>query len=325
VKIYLTFDYELFFGENSGSVQKCMIEPTNELLKLAENKNVYYTFFVDVGYLIQAEKYIELNSDVERVKAQISRMIELNHSVQLHIHPHWEKATWNEGNWIMNVAGNYKLSDFSIQERSAIIEQYSSYLETLIGKKVTTFRAGGWCIQPFSELAEDLKKIGIVYDSSVIEGGYLQTENYNVDFTNAPKKSNYRFSSDVCIEDETGYFTEFPITSFRYRPSFYWWLYGLGKLFPGNHKMIGDGTFLSQGGRKWFVLLNYSNHHVSTDGYFAKKLNAGLEKSINLNQEEMVIIGHPKGNTLYSINKLEKFIDKNARKHQFTSFVNTKL
>ncbi len=301
-----------------------MLEPTNLLFELAVNKNVHYTFFVDVGYLINADNYSELNSEVNDVKTQILKMLALGHSVQLHIHPHWEKATWANGKWKMNVDGNYKLADFSAEDRTSIITRYSSYLERLIGTKVNTFRAGGWCIQPFSELMDNFKKIGIVNDSSVIEGGFLQTKNYNVDFTDAPKKSKYCFSEDVCIENENGSFTEYPITSFRYRPSFYWWLYGLGKLFPSKHKMIGDGTFLSQGGRKWYVLFNYSNHHISTDGYFAKKLNAGLEKSINLNHEEMVIIGHPKGNTNYSIVKLKKFIDKNALKHEFTSFVNTK-
>jgi hypothetical protein len=300
-----------------------MLEPTNTLFELAKGKNVHYTFFVDVGYLIQAENYSELKSEVESVKMQIYKMIALNHAVQLHIHPHWEKATWSEGKWKMNVNGNYKLSDFTTEERTAIILNYSEYLENLIGKKINTFRAGGWCIQPFSELAEDFKKIGIVNDTSVIEGGFLQTANYNVDFTEAPNKSKYRFSDDVCFEDENGAFTEFPITSFRYRPSFYWWLYGLGKLFPSKHKMVGDGTFLSQGGHKWFALMNYSNHHISTDGYFAKKLNAGLEKSINLKHEEMVIIGHPKGNTTYSIKKLKRFIDVNQGKHEFASFENT--
>jgi hypothetical protein len=164
--------------------------------------------------------------------------------------------------------------------------------------------------------------LGILYDSSVIEGGFLQTSNYNVDFTSAPKKSKYNFSDDVCLEDKNGIFIEYPITSYRYNPSFYWMLYGLGKLFPKQHKMIGDGTFLSQGGRKWHVLFNYSNHHVSTDGYFAKKLNAGLSKSINMDNEEMVVIGHPKGNTQYSMKRLKMFIDKNHENHAFTSFGN---
>lgn len=322
MKIYLTFDYELFFGENSGTAERCMLEPTNQLFELAKSTGVQYTFFVDVGYLIQAEKYVELKDELKAVKDQIKEMIHLNHAVQLHIHPHWEKTVWKNGKWQMNVQGNYKLSDFSTEIRSEIIARYKSYLEALIDRKINTFRAGGWCIQPFSELKNDFKKLGIINDSSVITGGYLKTSNYNVDFTSAPKKSRYKFMDDVCLEDENGFFTEYPITSYRYNPSFYWLLYGLGKVFPKKHKMIGDGTFLSQGGRKWHVLFNYSNHHISTDGYFSKKLNAGLQKSINMRQEEMVIIGHPKGNTNYSIYRLKRFIDKNKKSHTFTSFKN---
>lgn len=322
MKIYLTFDYELFFGNNSGTVQKCMLEPTEQLFELAKNKNVHYTFFVDVGYLIQAEKYPELENELPKVKNQVQQMIELGHSVQLHIHPHWEKAIWKDGKWKMNVDGNYKLSDFSKEERSQIIEKYKIYLEDLINKKVDTFRAGGWCIQPFSDLKDDFKRLGILFDSSVIQGSFMKTSNYNIDFTMAPNKSKYRFNEDVCLEEESGLFTEYPILSYRYNPSFYWMLYGLGKLFPNQHKMIGDGTFLSQGGRKWSVLFNYSTHHISTDGYFAKKLEAGLAKSINLNNEEMVVIGHPKGNTKYSLKQLKKFIDKNYKNHNFVSFEN---
>lgn len=322
MKIYLTFDYELFFGNNSGTVQKCMLEPTEQLFELAIEKDVHYTFFIDVGYLIQTEKYPELANELSQVKNQVQQMIELGHSIQLHIHPHWEKAIWKDGSWKMNVDGNYKLSDFQKDERANIIEKYKTYLESLINKNVDTFRAGGWCIQPFLDVKDDFERLGILNDSSVIQGGFMKTSNYNIDFRMAPNKSKYRFSEDVCLEDESGLFTEYSILSYRYNPSFYWMLYGLGKLFPSQHKMIGDGTFLSQGGRKWNALFNYSTHHISSDGYFAKKLEAGLAKSINLNNEEMVVIGHPKGNTKYSLKQLKKFIDKNYMNHNFVSFEN---
>ena len=294
-----------------------MLQPTRDLMNLAEKMNVPYTFFVDVGYLIQAEKYPELQTELTQVKAQIKEMIQKGHSVQLHVHPHWEKATWKDGNWTMNVEGHYKLVDFSAEERVRIVTTYKAYLEALTKKSVHAFRAGGWCIQPFSELREALLKAQISIDSSVIIDGYLQTENYNLDFRTAPRKSKYRFENDVCEEVENGSFTEFPIASYRYRPSFYWMLYGLGRIFPTQHKMIGDGLFLSQGSRKKHVLFNASYHHVSTDGYFSKKLNAALEKVINQENEELTIIGHPKGNTQYSLMKLRDFININHQKHQF--------
>lgn len=320
MKIFLTFDYELFFGSQSGTVENCMIKPTEELFQLAEGKDVSYTFFVDVGYLIKADNYNELRQEVNQVQEQIQKMISLGHDVQLHIHPHWEKAVYENGSWKMNVNGAYKLTDFDSDERESIVKKYKSYLENLIGRKVTAFRAGGWCIQPFHELNAIFKEVGIKIDSSVFHDGYLVTDNYNVDFRMAPLKSKYNFEDNVCQEIEDGSFTEYPIASFRYRPSFYWWLYGLGKIFPAKHKMIGDGNFISQGGRKFASLTGYTTTHVSTDGYYAKKLEASLDKSKNLGHEEMVVIGHPKGNTEYSMNKLKNFIEKNYKKHSFTSF-----
>lgn len=321
MKIFLTFDYELFFGKQSGTVAKCMLEPTADLFKLAKGKDVAYTFFIDVGYLIQADRYPELFDEVTKVKSQIKEMINLGHDVQLHIHPHWEKARFTDGSWEMNTRNAYRLSVFDSEDRLAIVKSYKLYLEALIGREVISFRAGGWCIQPFSELRDVFKEVGLKIDSSVFHNGYLITNDYNVDFRRAPLKSKYKFEMNVCEEVKDGSFTEYQIASFRYRPSFYWMLYGLGKVLPSKHKMIGDGEFISQGGNKFLSLTGYTTTHVSTDGYYAKKLDAGLNKAEHLEHNEIVIIGHPKGNTIYSMNKLNKFIVNNHKKHTFTSFV----
>lgn len=320
MRIFLTYDYELFFGNESGTVAKCMIEPTHDLLQLAEEKDVFYTFFVDVGYLIAADKYEELKEDVSKVKNQIKEIIIKGHDVQLHIHPHWEKAQWVDGQWQMNIHGNYRLADFNQSDRTRIISSYKAYLEDLIGRQCVAFRAGGWCIQPFEELKEDFVSNGIKIDSSVIPGDLMITNDYYLDFRSAPKLSKYRFENDVCEMNNEGQFIEYPISSLRYSPLFFWQLYALGRIAPNQHKMIGDGSFISQGGRKKRVLTTYSTHHVSSDGYYAKKLEAGLQKALNLGHEEMVIIGHPKGNTKYSIKMLERFIEHNYKKHSFTTF-----
>lgn len=320
MKVFLTFDYELFFGEDPGTIEKCMLEPTNDLFRLAENMDVQYTFFVDVGFLVAADKYDQLNDEVSKVEGQIRDMIKRGHDVQLHIHPHWERAEYKDGKWEMNVKGAYRLHDFGPEERKAIIRKYKKRIEELIGRKVSVLRAGGWCIQPFSDLKGALKEEGVIADTSVIRGDFMLTDEYALDFREAPEKDEYRFEDDVCVEDPNGSFTEYPITSMRYSPLFFWRLYSLGRLFPGRHKMIGDGNFLSQGGRKKKVLKTYSYNHISTDGYFSSKLEQGLNMCENKGFQKMVVIGHPKGNTLFSIEKLQKFIDKNHKKHEFTSF-----
>lgn len=297
-----------------------MLEPTHELMRLCEGKDVFLTFFVDVGYLIQAEKYPELKEELEEVKAQIESMISKGHDVQLHIHPHWEKSSWENNRWNFGTETHYKLSDFSRDEAADMVRRYKSYLEELIGRKVSVFRAGGWCIQPFEHIKDVFEETGIRFDSTVIPGDFLETASYAVDFRTAPMKSRYRFQSDVLIEDENGIFTEFPIGSMRYSPLFYWRLYILGRMFPSQHKMVGDGQFLSQGGRKKRKLTQFTIGHVSSDGYYASKLEAALNKYENLNFQDLVVIGHPKGNTLYSVKKLEQFIDKHHKNHLFISF-----
>lgn len=318
--IFLTFDYELFFGNPTGSVQKCMLEPTERLFKMSSGKNVKYTFFVDVGYLICAKRYESLDQERELVENQVKKMIKLGHDVQLHIHPHWERAKYVDGKWDINVDGCYKLSDFSKKERSEIIGKYKNTLEDLTGTDIESFRAGGWCIQPFSILEEDFKRVGLRIDSSVFTGGYLSTKNYNVDFTNAPKKSLYRFQKDVCMEQTTGEFIEIPISSMMYSPLFYWRLYLLGRIFPSQHKMLGDGLFISQGGQKKRVLSRYTHNHISSDGYFSKVLKKALSKAQKRGDQELVVIGHPKSQTRYSEKMLGCFIEKNHKIHNFTSF-----
>lgn len=296
-----------------------MLEPTRELFKIAENKNVHYTFFVDVGYLVNSERYPELEAERLTVIEQIREMIRRGHDVQLHIHPHWEKSIYKDGKWIFGTRNYYKLSDFSKEESANIVRNYKAYLEEITGKKVLAFRAGGWCIQPFEHIRDVFEETGIKIDSTVIPGDFLQTDSYAVDFRHAPMKSKYSFNSDP-LKEEDGPFIEYPIGSLRYSPLFFWQLYILGRLFPAKHKMVGDGEFLSQGGRKKQVLLNYTSAHISTDGYYAKKLNSGLEKHQNLGFENLVIIGHPKGNTQYSIAKLEAFIERHHTNHRFISF-----
>ena len=57
MNIYLTYDYELFFGSPTGSAEKCIIEPTEEIRKIAKDTGVKMVFFVDVGYLIRLDYY----------------------------------------------------------------------------------------------------------------------------------------------------------------------------------------------------------------------------------------------------------------------------
>jgi hypothetical protein len=164
-------------------------------------------------------------------------------------------------------------------------------------------------------------ELGIKNDSSVFPGGKFQSPHYDFDFTCVePYSPAYRFEDDVCVPVPDGQFIEYPIASWKYSPWFYWKLYGWGRMKPSRHKMIGDGSFLAQPGRKQSVLTRSTWNHVSADGYYAGMLTKQLKAYDRKGLEHFVVIGHPKGLTVFALEELEWFIDQHQNNYGFTTF-----
>lgn len=316
MKIAITWDYELFFGERSGSVNQCMIEPTNQLLSLADRYQVPFTFFPDAGSLIKFESEASFHDDLALIKAQIKQWDIKGHETGLHIHPHWEKSTWRDQEWKHDLSF-YKLSDFPANEAAEIVTRYANYMNALIVNPIISYRAGGWCAQPFSAIAEAMKASGIQFDSSLFKGGKNTTAPYYYDYTNTPESSHWKFTADPSVLDHEGIFTELPIASMTYSPLFFWQLFVLGRLFPDQHKPIGNGLPAKGGGRKKDFLTRSHRLCVSADGYFATQLSRSLKAAERNKEPFMVIIGHPKALTKFGLRKLEQFIVAYLNNHEF--------
>lgn len=324
MNVFLTLDYELYFGQPTGSVQKCMIDPTNRLIEIGEKHEIGMTYFVDVGFLIALEreipKFPKLQNDFDLVIQQLNRLMKTGNDVQLHIHPHWEDCTYTGKKWNMVTNLHYKLSDYSKEEAAELITRYRRKLEIYIGKSINSFRAGGWCLQPFSHVREAFWENGIRFDSTVFQGGKFESEHYYFDFTDAPDKGRYLFEEKLTEVDAKGRFTEVPIGGYKYNPLFYWQLYGWGRIRPSRHKFIGDGNYIPQPGRKKKHLTTSSWNHVSMDGFFSKMMSPIAKKMSRKGRTDLVIIGHPKSQTKFSLEQTEKFIRKNKKKYQFLTF-----
>jgi len=322
--IFLTFDYELFFGKVSGSVDKCMIEPTEALLAMAAKQNIHLTFFWDIGHYIALQRfgdvYPSLKVDQSKIEKQLKNALDLGHAIELHIHPHWEKALYINGAWQMNLEQHYKMSDFNEEERKSIFSRYHAALAEFTGKKSYAFRAGGWCIQPFAHFRSLFNEHGIRYDSSTMPGVKWISEQYQLDFTELKTSEPFRFSTDECKEDKQGEFMEYPIASNHYSPLFFWKLYVLGRLFPSQHKMWGDGNFVAQPGGKRESLTKGKMHHASSDGFFASELQTILKNKSKNKDNTLVVIGHPKSSTKYALRKLNAFVAQNKTNHRFLTF-----
>lgn len=323
MNVYLTYDYELFFGDPTGSVEKCIIEPTNFLRQIAKETDVKMVFFIDVGYLKKLEEFRSQFSQVEHeyqlVYSQLKNLVAEGHDCQLHIHPHWEDCTHNGSQWNM-VVDRYKLVDFSESKIESIILEYKSILENITGKPITSYRAGGWCLQPFSKIQSAFFKAGLRIDSTVFPGGENKKGNYFYDFTSVPDKDKWRFSSDLCMEDADGPFWQYPISNYKYSLWFFWRLFILGRLQPKLHKSIGDGYPMPSPGMRKQMLTKGMTLSACVDGYFVTKLSQVLKRNKAKGWNETVIIGHPKACTHFALKQLKKFIIKQKATVNFKTF-----
>jgi hypothetical protein len=326
MQIYLTFDYELYFGERTGTVEKCITGPTAMLTEMADRQGIKLCQFVDIGFLIKLEeaitKYPHLQQDYTLISRQLEQLHKTGHDLQLHIHPHWEDSYYDGNQWHCRV-NRYKLSDFNDQEIADIVHRYKTALSKYCDPaQLTAFRAGGWCIQPFERFKDAFRANGITTDSSVFANGYYESAQYAYDFRGAPLKSKYHFSTDPVIEDPEGIFTEIPISSIYNSPLFYWRLFLLGRLNPHQHKPLGDGVPISAPGQRFSLLTRWTHNTVSVDGYNASLLNRAYRQHKRRKQEQMVIIGHPKSLTRYGLKALEQFVEKRKADNQFVTFKN---
>ncbi len=308
----------MFFGEKSGTVQQCMIQPTNDLLQIAAANQAKFTFFPDAGYLVHAKKFEQATADLNLVKAQIKSWDNSGHETGLHIHPHWEDVHYENDEWIHDIR-RYKLSDFKAEDIASIMTTYFNEVQQFSEKPIQTFRAGGWCIQPFHNLRDAFIQLGILVDSSVFYGGKNTVTPYFYDFLNAPNAAVWRFDKDVLIENNKGDFYELPITSRRYSPLFFWRLFLLGRWDPKRHKPIGNGFPAAGGGSKIDLLMKKNTFCLSADGYFISQLESALKVARKEKAPHLVVIGHPKACTLYSLDKLAMFMAKHKQDVEFVS------
>jgi len=320
VNIFLTLDYELFFGTTSGSAEQCILNPTQKLMEITERTGARMTYFIDAGYLVMlkklAPKFPELQDDYARVSGQIKELVSQGNDCQLHVHPHWEDAHYENGHWVFPV-DRYKLIDFEKKEAEEIFLRYANHLQEITGQQIHSYRAGGWCLQPFSHVKEAFSKVGIQFDSTVFPGGFNENEVYSYDFRSIESNEAYRFEDDLCVTEALGSFMELPIAAHTYHPIFFWQLYGWGRLIPTRHKPLGNGFPISTSGERSKRLTKKSRLPVSLDGYFAKSLSGALRKN---KSQDFVVIGHPKACTLYSLEQLEKFILRHKGEHSFMTF-----
>lgn len=313
----LSLDYELFFGSHSGSVNQCMILPTEKLVDMLDQHNVKVSLFVDAGFLVKlkeyATEYPELYKQYNQISAQLLSLSERGHDIQLHIHPHWQDSYYTAKGWVIDTK-RYRLHDFLPEEISAIVKEYKKELELCTHNDVFAYRAGGWCIQPFDKIKLALKENGIWLDSTVFSSGHSDDPTRHFNFEGTPEAAFWCFSADPLVQDENGYFVEVPISAMKTSPLFFWKLAFLKLFSKGAFKPFGDGNAMIANGSYYFSRLTQTTYGpVMIDGAKAGQLQSAFKQhnKKSMNNAVLNVMGHPKSLSPYSLSQLELFIKKN--------------
>jgi hypothetical protein len=320
--ILFTFDYELFLGSGSGTVKKCLLEPTEHLIALFDKYSVRNAiFFVDTSYLIRLEK--EENDSCKRdmalIREQLTRLVQKGHYVFPHIHPHWLDAVYDSGNnqWSLKDYSKYRFHFVSPAEREYLFSESFRILSEIIlpvrpGYKISGYRAGGWSLQPFSDFQPFFEAHGISNEFSVVPGFKNHSQAQYFDFSACPQKVIYNFDTDPTTESVNGRFREYTISSVEIKPVTYYLAKVWGKyLWKTGQRSLGDGSGLvvkegNDNKKRKDVLGSENREMISFELLTSVKLRS-YKKFLETNTY-MHFISHPKMLSMHNISMAGQFL-----------------
>jgi hypothetical protein len=222
--ILFTFDYELFLGDRSGTIDNCLIYPTRKISEALKMYNAKGIFFIDTTYLIRLRQIDNpsAKSDYYQISEQIRALVSEGHYVFPHLHPHWMDAKYDPiyNQWSLEDLSKYRFHNISDLEKEFIFGSSVNILKEIIepvdnSYQMNGYRAGGWSIQPYSDFKPFFHKYGIKYDFSVLPGAKLFSAAQYYDFSLTPAKFIYKFSEDITTEDVNGEMIEFVISKIK--------------------------------------------------------------------------------------------------------------
>ncbi len=154
-------------GNGLGNVMEHQFIPSLMMMELAQKYNVKMTFMVDVAHQLEFRKHLDksnirIQSDIWN--EMILLMKEMGFDVQLHLHPQWLGAKYQDGNFLLS--SNWNIGQYNHEVQRELITNAVSYLNDLIKPKypeysVHSYKAGSWGMQPSKNLLEIFNEIGI--------------------------------------------------------------------------------------------------------------------------------------------------------------------
>lgn len=312
--VIFSFDYELYLGAKSGSVNKCLLEPTAELLKILQLYSAKAVFFIDTAWLVKlkevSREYDSARTDFDNVVGQMRNMAKAGHYLFPHLHPHWLDACYmlNINQWELKDITKYHFHALNNEQREMVFAKGISLLKEIVLPVLPDYspcgyRAGGWSIEPFCDFEPFFRKYGIKYEFSKI-GNDLP----------------YAFTENMAKNDK-GEFIEFPISKvhipallmlYNRLPAKLLWIKG--------DRGAGDGVGAATGKSQGDKMQNSGSADSKYTEMVAIELltRAKMPAYIKFlkNNSYMQFIAHPKMVSRHNLKMFKSFMDIAFRRYE---------
>ncbi len=232
IDLILSLDYEIF-GNGAGDVRRDMIEPTGRLMDVCERYGARVSIMFEVAEfraMKEAEEAGKLSigySPWREIQQQVLAAAERGHDVQLHVHPAWIGASFEDNHWRLqpqfrgmdDLPGGVGGED-DLFSATGVLSQGKREIESIVRQvradyECAVYRAGAFWAQPSDKLIAGMKKAGLVADSSVVQGMY-EAEAESMDYRHAADNKGYWWTSgdDIAVAGAPGeHIIELPVYS----------------------------------------------------------------------------------------------------------------
>ena len=211
-KLLLTFDYEPFFNDGKLNLKRCLIEPTQQILKrlTSKSRNI---FFVDATFLLFLYNN-NMREEFDLISQQVAEIACLRNEVGLHIHPHWLDAK------LINHSVHHTFDRFALidcgNDCNKILTDSFEVLQNIVPEiKIKSFRAGGLILTGWSNFEETLWQLGIEEDHSVVPGYRGKNAGRLIDYSSVSLSQPQKLSKFLVDQKVTTTMLEYPITCYE--------------------------------------------------------------------------------------------------------------
>jgi hypothetical protein len=177
--LVLTNDWELY-GDGSGDYFALQHRPLQALLHAVEQHGARLTVMAEVGqqwaHRAVGATHGWAREIADAWDALLQDTVARQSDVQLHLHPQWLDARWDEAHrrWQLDVS-QWSVASLPRPRLRATLARGKQDLERLLQPvdpdyECVAFRAGAYCIQPSGTVIGELVHAGFRCDSSVSKG-----------------------------------------------------------------------------------------------------------------------------------------------------------